>query len=127
MPVSSSSTRLLNLPDPSDLPVSGFPMTCMVERCYITAVARYATLLLGLATLMVSVVAAATADPVVPCDLCKSLQRMPAQYRGTWCFIHQGTIASIYKRCPHKNKHGMEITAAFPIIDGTEGRNTITY
>jgi hypothetical protein len=88
---------------------------------------KYATPMLGLTILMASVVATVAADPVVLCDLCKSLQRMPTQYRGTWCFIHRGNTASVYKRCPHKNKDGMEITSAFPIIDGIEDRNTITY
>ena len=87
---------------------------------------KYTTLMLGFAILMASAGAGATNTPI-RCDLCKSLQHIPVQYRGTWCFIHEGTKARIYQRCQHKNKHGMEVTAAFPIIDGMEGRNKITY
>lgn len=84
------------------------------------------TALLGFAILVASI-AVAAADPLVKCDLCKSLQRIPVQYRGTWCFIHTGTKATIYQRCQRKNKGGIEVTAAFPIVDGIEGRNKITY
>ena len=85
---------------------------------------KYTTLMLGFAILMASAGVGATGTSMRPLQVPTAI---PVQYQGTWCLIHRGARATIYQRCQRKNKDSIEITAAFPIIDGEEGRNKITY
>jgi hypothetical protein len=77
---------------------------------------KYATLILGLAILMVGVVTAA-AEP-----------QIPSQYHGEWCAISQSNEQkTVFKRCRDRydnDKGGLRIRARY--YDALETRHTPT-